>query len=224
MIHNPEATRANSNPNGSTRKDMKRPGMISKARKDGESPVLTCPSKLRTRRNREEAARRFTTSRTLDHRPDSAMNPAPSKGNSNERINYNGFEFTEQNGFWILNKDNTNFIFRFNPNQVEKIDSELKPLANYESKPLYFNSENVLAESEIRTNLAQFVEKMQSACLEEECDESSQIRTCENNFIIIREGSKKISQEGNCVFIEGKTDDLTKLTDEFLFKILGIEG
>ena len=106
----------------------------------------------------------------------------PNKGNSNERINYNGFEFTEQNGFWILNKDNTNFIFRFNPNQVEKIDSELKPLANYESKPLYFNSENVLAESEIRTNLAQFVEKMQSACLEEECDESSQIRTCENNF------------------------------------------
>jgi len=144
-------------------------------------------------------------------------------------INYNGFEFREQNGFWILNKDNINFIFRNNPNQVAKTDSVISPLNNYLNRSLYINSESIEAESEIKTNLLQFVKKIENACLEG-CNNNEElpIKSCEDNFIIIKEISENepsgINQENNCVFIKGKKADLVKLTDEFLFKLLGVEG
>lgn len=140
----------------------------------------------------------------------------------NNFVNYNGFEFTEQNEFWVLNQNNVNFIFRYTPNEVPKINSELKNLNNYNEKPLYISSESIKAESEIYTNLFQFAERIQNACLEE-CDENLPIKTCEDNFIIIKEGDEKIVQDNNCVFITGKTENLIKLADGFLFKILGIE-
>ena len=143
--------------------------------------------------------------------------------NNVNSINYNGFEFTEQNSFWILNQNNINFIFRNNPHEVPRINSELKDLNNYNGKPLYIFSESIEAESEIYTNLFQLVERIQNACLEE-CDENLPIKTCEDNFIIIKEGDEKIVQDNNCVFITGKIEDLTKLSDEFLYKILGVES
>ena len=151
------------------------------------------------------------------------QNTSVNNDNTIEKFNYNGFEFTDQNGFWILNKNNINFIFRYNPNEVPKINSELKNLNNYNGKPLYIFSESIEAESEIYTNLFQSVERIQNACLEE-CDENLPIKTCEDNFIIIKEGDEKIVQDNNCVFITGKTENLTKLADEFLFKILEIKS
>lgn len=138
-------------------------------------------------------------------------------------INYNGFEFTEQNSLWILNQNGINFIFRYNPNQVPRIASEIKSLENYQEKILYLHSEDILAESEIYTNLFQFTNGIENACLEE-CDEEFPVKTCQDNFIIIREGSKGITQENNCIFIEGEKEDLTKLADEFLFKLIGVEN
>jgi len=149
---------------------------------------------------------------------------------STTKIKYNGFNFIKQDDFWILNMKNFNFIFKNNPNQVEKINSDLKNLENYYGKPLYMYSENYDAELEIYKNLFyynQIVQRMQDACLEgnqTDCDETLPVKNCEDNFIIIRERNEtKISQENNCVFIEGKQEELTKITDEFLFKILGIE-
>lgn len=149
-------------------------------------------------------------------------------GEQTQTISYNGFEFREQSGFWILNKDNINFIFRNNPNEVAKVDSIINSLDNYLDKPLYINSESIESESEVQTNLLQFVSEMENACLEgENCGELL-IRSCEENFIIIKEtiGDEQagISQENNCVFIKGEKQDLVKLTDEFLFKLLGVES
>ncbi|MCH8945978.1 MAG: hypothetical protein IIA85_03580, partial [Nanoarchaeota archaeon] len=107
--------------------------------------------------------------------------------NSNPNsINYNGFEFREQSGFWVLNKEGINFIFRNNPYEVARINSEINPLSNYLEKPLYIYSESIEAESEIQTNLFQFVKEIENACLEK-CNENEQlpIRSCEDNFIII---------------------------------------
>lgn len=149
--------------------------------------------------------------------------------NNVNSVNYNGFEFTEQNDFWILNQNNINFIFKNNPREVPRINSELKNLDNYNGEPLYIFSESIESESEIYTNLAQFVERIQNACLEnQECDENLPVKTCENNFIIIKEVLENetpgITQQNNCVFIKGKKEDLVKLSDEFLFKILGVES
>jgi hypothetical protein len=145
-------------------------------------------------------------------------------GNTNSII-YNNLEFTQQNGFWILNQGNTNFIFKNNPNQIPKITSELKPIEEYNGKPLYIYSHDIEAGSEIRTNLFPFVERIQEACFENEtCEGDLPIKTCEDNLIVIREGTQGITQENNCVFIQGNENELTELTDGFLFKLLGIYG
>lgn len=143
------------------------------------------------------------------------------------KIDYNGFEFIEQNGFWFTDIENLQFSFRYNPQQVEEINSELKYLNNYYGKPLYISSENSEAELEIYRNLfyqTQIVQRMQSACLDEkECDENLPVKTCVDNFIIIKKNNiSGIIQEKNCVFIQGREENLTQITDEFLFKILGI--
>lgn len=146
------------------------------------------------------------------------------KENDSKKINYNGYEFIKQNNFWVLNLGDFQFAFKYNPNEVEKIDSELEYLNHYYDKPLYISSENSEATSEIYTNLNQIVQRMQSACLEKEgCEENLPVKTCENNFIIITKSNEtKIIQNESCVFIQGAEENLTKISDEFLFKIMGI--
>lgn len=150
--------------------------------------------------------------------------PQDQENNQTNGVFYNGFEFLPQNGFWILNKEGINLIFSNNPNQVNRIKSNISSIENYNNKTLYVYSENVLAESEIRNNLFNFVEKIENVCLEgEECGQDLQVKTCENNFIVIRESeNSSITQVDNCVFINGKSRNLIRVTDEFLFKVLGI--
>jgi len=142
------------------------------------------------------------------------------------KINYNGYEFVNQNSLWFVNIGNFNFAFRYNPYEVEESDSELKYLNNYDNKPLYISSDNNEATSEIYANLNQIAQRIQFACLEKEkCEEDLPVKTCENNFIIIKENnSSEIIQDNNCVFIQGAQENLTKLSDEFLFKIIGIRA
>ena len=146
------------------------------------------------------------------------------RGGEDKKISYNGFEFVNQDDFWILNMGDLNFIFKYNPYQVENMSGKLKYLNNYYNKPLYIFSESNEAELEIYNNLDQIILRRQYACLEEECNENWPVKTCADNFIIIKENNiSKIVQEENCVFIQGPPENLTKLTDEFLFKILGIK-
>ena len=145
-----------------------------------------------------------------------------------KKINYKGFEFINQNDFWFLNLEGFQFVFKYNPNEVEKVDTELNSLDSYVGLPLYIYSESSEAELEIYRNLferTQITQRIQRACLEDrECNENVPIKTCSDNFIIIDKGSEvKITQEDNCTFIEGPEENLTQITDEFLFKILGID-
>lgn len=135
-------------------------------------------------------------------------------------IEYNGFEFVNQNGLWVLG----NFIFRNVPQQVEDIGFVSSTINDYQGKPLYISSESDEAELEIYINIGNIALRIQKACTEEEeCSGDFPVKTCTDNFIIIRESNiSNIMQQDNCVFIEGDSEDLTKLTDQFLFKILGI--
>lgn len=148
--------------------------------------------------------------------------------NKKEKIIYRGFEFTKQNGFWALNRENLQFSFLYNPNEVAEINAILNPMSNYFDKPLYVYSESAEAETEIYRNLFydnQIVQRAQNACPEnEKCAGDLPVKTCSDNFIIIREkDNSEIKQEDNCVFIYGKKEDLSKLSDSFLFKIIGIQ-
>ena len=146
--------------------------------------------------------------------------PDPISGNDAE---YNGFKFVSQNGLWVLG----NYVFKYTPQQVPDIgsDSEIKLKASYQGKPAYVYSEDEEAETEIVVNLGQIAQRVQKACPENTtCKEKDlPAKTCNDNFIIIKEGNtNSITQKNNCVFIEGKKEDLAALADQFLFKILEV--
>lgn len=143
-----------------------------------------------------------------------------------EKVTYNGYEFTSQNGFWVTKIGNYDFMFRYNPTEVERIESDLVYLNGYSGKVLYTFSEDYVADVEIHRNLGNIVQRFQRACPENvNCTEDWPVKDCSNNFIIIKNSNEsKIYQEENCVFIEGPEGNLTQLTDEFLFWITGIEN
>ncbi len=149
--------------------------------------------------------------------------------NEENRVVYNGYEFVEENSFWFTEIGNLEFSFKYNPNEIELIHSNLNSLESYSGKPLYISSDNVESSSEIYRNLMypnSIVQRMQSACLEgEECgNDELAVKTCEDNFIIIKEANTtEVIQEGGCVFIKGKAEDLTRITDGFLLKIIGVQ-
>ncbi|MBS3086233.1 hypothetical protein J4422_00860 [Candidatus Pacearchaeota archaeon] len=143
-------------------------------------------------------------------------------GNENpSKLTYNGFEFTNTNGFWVFQ----NFVFRYNPEEVPDIGSGLRNIEGYRGKPVYIQSEDEVAGAEVYVNLAQVAERVQEACIEGGvCVEGLPIKTCSDNFIIIREKeASSISQVDGCVYIESQKEELVKLADQFLFKILGIK-
>ncbi len=160
------------------------------------------------------------------------------RGSSNQdkkEINYNGYEFIEKEGFWLLNLEESDIqlAFRYNPYEVPRIDGIINNVDNYYNKPLYIQSQNNLATSEIYSNMANIAQRVQNACLnksehdiakEIECDEDLPIKNCESNLILIKQGNiTNIKQEQNCVFITAPKNQIIKVADEFLFKLLRID-
>ncbi|MEJ2267816.1 MAG: hypothetical protein P8X70_01945 [Nanoarchaeota archaeon] len=148
-------------------------------------------------------------------------------GDRKKKIKFNDFEFENINNFWVLNMNKMKFSFMYSPYETEKIEGDLRGINNYYGKPLYVHSENNEAEAEIYRNFAynSIVERMQNACIEgEKCEGDFPIKSCEDNFIIIKESNKtEIYQENNCVFIESPKEEMLKTIDGFLFDILGIQ-
>ncbi len=146
--------------------------------------------------------------------------------NAAPTIKYNGYKFTNTGGYWNLDIGGTVFSFISNPSNAYKLNSSLKSLTNYYGKTLYLYSENPNAESEIYQNMRSVASGVQPACPENEenCGKGIPIKTCEDNFIIIREKNEtSISQKDGCVFIEGPTENLVRITDGVLLKIIGVQ-
>lgn len=139
-------------------------------------------------------------------------------------INYKGFNFVPQNGLFVLSLNIGNFVFSYNPNEVKKIPGFVDRIEKYKGEKLYIYSEIPKAETEVKSNMWQIAGSIENACPQGiKCDSSIPVKTCDENFIIIKIGEEKISQEKNCVFIQGSESDLLSITDGFLLKILGIE-
>jgi len=143
------------------------------------------------------------------------------------KVNYKGYEFNYQNNYWVLQLGDLVFGFAYNPQQTEDGTTleNISSISKYSGQPLYISSVSPSAEQEVYRNLDQIVLRRQYACLEgENCTGDYPTKTCEDNFIIIKQDIvNSIVEEDNCVYIIGKYEDLPKLTDEFLFKIMGIQ-
>jgi hypothetical protein len=135
-------------------------------------------------------------------------------------VDYNGFKFINQNGLWTLG----NFVFRYTPQEVEDMGLNITPITNYQGKPAYIYSEDSDAEAEVAINIRLVAQRIQEACPEKTvCPADIPVKTCNDNFIIIKENSiSSIIQNNKCVFIQGPKENLTRLSDQFLFKALSI--
>ncbi|MCA9488075.1 MAG: hypothetical protein KC516_03895 [Nanoarchaeota archaeon] len=143
-------------------------------------------------------------------------------------IDYNGYKFVANGGYWNLNAGDLTFTFKHTPYESNELGvnaSNLNSLTFYSQKPLYLYSEDSPSTSEIYSNVIPYVSRAQLACYDEEhCNGDFPIKNCEDNFIIIRKSeTPKVFQNESCLYIEGPEENLTKLTDLFLFKALGIE-
>ena len=163
---------------------------------------------------------------TLGYAFSSSGGSSPST--STDNIKYNNIEFSYTNGYWTSNINDVNYIFRFNPKQTQSVVYEktpLNPLNDYLNKPLYYSTEDDIALADIATNLNPYVQRLQEACFDESnCTDDLIVKTCSDNFIIIKvSDTNSIKQEQNCLYIEGKSEDLAMLSDEALFNILSIK-
>ena len=143
---------------------------------------------------------------------------------SGNEIEYNGFKFTNQNGVWVLG----NFIFKYLPGELDgigNISSEIKPMSNYQGKPLYIYSKDESVIIDLATDFSGIAQRIQNACPENvSCAPDLPVKTCSDNFIIIEEDiENSVTQQENCVFIKGQKENLAMLADEFLFKALGVK-
>ena len=141
-----------------------------------------------------------------------------------KKVIYNGVKFTEQNGFWIAEINGRNLILSNNPREIESPVFELNPLENYYGKPLYIDSQDGEASSEIYNNLGSVIQRISFACISEEsCGGNMPVKTCDDNLIVIKESSEtRIIQEENCVFIESPKESITKAVDIFLLRLFGL--
>ncbi len=145
-------------------------------------------------------------------------------GDSTTTIKHNGYEFINQNGFWVTEMGGVLYLFRHNPKQTAELNLN-REFNSYSGKPLYIVSDEPVATQEIKNNLNLIAGRIQEACLEGEgCEGDLPVKSCEDNVIIIKQNEvKEISQENNCVFLRGPQSDLVRITDEFLFNILNIQ-
>lgn len=142
--------------------------------------------------------------------------------------NYNNYEFAlNQNGFWQTTINNQVYQFQNFPNETEDISLKGFNLNFYSGRPLYFISESPDATSEIAGNLARVIPRTpQEVCLAgQNCTGDFPEKDCSlDNIIIIRENNEsKVYSQENCVFIEGQYSELIKLSDSFLYRMLGVK-
>ena len=143
-----------------------------------------------------------------------------------KNIEYNGYEFIlTENGYWYTEIESQQFGFQYSPLETEDIPVPPVSLGTYASQPLYFDSENAAATSEIARNLQNYVSRIGEACIEEEnCKEDLPIKNCSENIIIINySNDTAIKVDENCVFIEGNSEELVRETDAFLYKLIGVK-
>ena len=144
-------------------------------------------------------------------------------------IEYNGYTLFSSGNSWVLQEGDFQFIFANNPHDLENLtfeSNDLGLLPDYAQQVLYLSSEDTISTYQVYQNLNLFLTRIQLACTEDaiDCQEDIPIKNCTDNFIVIRESTEnKIIQQDKCVFIEGQKQDLNKLTDIFLLKILGIK-
>lgn len=146
--------------------------------------------------------------------------------NTSSKNTFNGHTFVKSGEFWGLTIGSYNFLFRNFPSESALTEKgNISTIDQYAGKPLYISSENMQASFEIYNNLNKIVERWQFACESgKNCTENLPIKDCSSNFIILEEGNnEEIEQKQGCVYIRASSENITRITDEFIYRIIGVK-
>jgi len=156
----------------------------------------------------------------------SVLNVYQSRDKTKE-IEYNGYKFYENNGYWVTNINGQQLTFRYNPLELSNIS-----LLNYNVydkiylsyNPKHFDEERfVLGES---LSLFKYVNiKPILSCYEEKDCPDIPLVDCDNyNSILLKynENKTNIYIENKCLILEGSTEEQIKYVYKITYNLLGI--
>jgi len=137
-----------------------------------------------------------------------------------ETQNYTGLTFTKQNNYWLTTLDNQQYMFNNLPNELTQVKMNFTiTLANYSNRPLYIVNPNQNKDL-LLSNLNHFFQRYQEASLEQ-TEKDIPIKNCSiDNIIIFKESNEtKITQNENCIYLEGNQSEAV---DKFIYTLFGI--
>jgi len=143
-----------------------------------------------------------------------------------ERITYQGTEFSSDGYFWYFTIGGNQFATLYNPQELaaEGITSPLDySLSRYTNQPLYYVGDGE-GLGEIDRNIRFLLLRTSRACLTGTiCEGNFPIKDCNDHIIVFKESvSPSIYSENNCVFIVAPRASLAKYTDAFLFDLFDV--
>ncbi len=180
--------------------------------------------KVRTKEARENKTRRNAAIVCLVLLALSTVGFAVVNSFSNSGSSFGGSSegFSREGNYWTLDVAGQKYYFSYLPSQVANISiSGNFSLGDYYSKPLYFVNDDG-ASYEILNNLANYLQRWQEACVEDEACSNDElpVKNCSvDNIIIFKEGKDSVSKNDNCVYISG---DSLKGADRFVYEVLKI--
>jgi flagellar basal body-associated protein FliL len=147
-----------------------------------------------------------------------------------ETIEYRGLEFVDSGyGTWVFEIQGFQFQTRYLPIDTLNISTIMtKTIQNYQNQVLYFVNQDDLSQngiSEIGSNLNNFIQRINFACLEnEKCEGDLPIKNCTSDNVIVfkKDNIPRINEQEKCVYIYTSEEEILRASDTFLYKILGI--
>jgi len=118
-------------------------------------------------------------------------------------VNYNGFKFINNNGYWVLEKDGQSYYFTNLPDDVKSIEIPQISINNQKQYFLYVD-----------------------ACIKEEnCPNDWPVKDCTNDgFYFKISNQSRVYKDDKCYVLEGSLTDINKEVDKINYIILGVFG
>lgn len=140
-------------------------------------------------------------------------------------VDYNGYEFNNVNGKWLLDIGGSYAAFDYLPEDVKDLYLD----------NINFNNKVYIAVNPMEDEYSYFIQRIRAilqykgylsieSCIEEEGCGDIPVVDCgmDKDIILIRKGANKVNKEGNCLILEGDNEGLVKDVDLLYYKLLGV--
>ena len=145
-------------------------------------------------------------------------------------VNYNGFKFINNNGYWVLEKDGQSYYFTNLPDDVKSIEIPQISINNQKQYFLYdykdLQNNLGIVSGKLRLVLNNKGVTVVDACIKEEnCPNDWPVKDCTNDgFYFKIRNQSRVYKDDKCYVLEGSLTDINKEVDKINYIILGVFG